>query len=192
MNIVTLSYKSTNYYVLADKNPILLIDAGWPGTMPKFQHESKRMGIALEKIPYLLITHYHPDHAGLAQDLKQMGLKMIVLETQVSSIPLLRGQMKPEDRYVEIDRKGSIDLMLANSRAFLAGIGIQGQIIATPGHSDDSVSLVLDDGSAFVGDLPHPMILGESDPLVSASWEALRAAGAKRMYGAHTPVWMLT
>lgn len=40
----------------------------------------------------------------------------------------------------------------ADSRAFLAGIGIDGEIISTPSHSPDSVSLVLDDGDCFVGD----------------------------------------
>ncbi len=34
--------------------------------------------------------------------------------------------------------------------------GVRGEILKTPGHSDDSVSLVLDSGMVFVGDLHRP------------------------------------
>src|SRR5258708_31859109 len=45
MNIVNVGYDSTNYDVLADSSPKLLIDVGWSGTLPKLQHACKRMGI---------------------------------------------------------------------------------------------------------------------------------------------------
>ena len=66
MNIVNVGYDSTNYYILADTKPRLLVDAGWPGTMPKFQHVCKRAGIAIPDIKHIFVTHFHPDHAGLA------------------------------------------------------------------------------------------------------------------------------
>lgn len=40
------------------------------------------------------------------------------------------------------------------SRALLKGIGIEGELIPTPGHSDDSISLVTDEGHGLTGDLP--------------------------------------
>lgn len=39
------------------------------------------------------------------------------------------------------------------SRPFLKKLGIEGEIIRTVSHSADSVSLILDDGNCFVGDL---------------------------------------
>ena len=35
MNIVNVGYDSTNYYVLGLNATRLLIDVGWPGTLPK-------------------------------------------------------------------------------------------------------------------------------------------------------------
>jgi glyoxylase-like metal-dependent hydrolase (beta-lactamase superfamily II) len=192
MNIVNVGYDSTNYYVLANTRPRLLVDVGFPGTLPKLLNQCKRMGVRFEDIPYLLVTHYHPDHAGLAQEVKRAGCKLILLENQVSAVPALRSQMKPEQHYVEIDLKDNVLLKLEDSRAFLKRIGIDGQIISTPGHSDDSVSLVLDDGAAFTGDLPHPMmIVDESGAAIQASWERIRAAGGKTVYPGHGPVWPL-
>lgn len=192
MNIVNVGYKSTNYYVLADTQPRLLVDAGWPGTLGWLQAACTRMGIDLEQIGHVLVTHYHLDHAGLAQDLKQTGSTLIVVDLQAAFIPMMRAHIKPGDGYTEIDLTRTVTIGIEQSRAFLAGIGIAGQIVHTPGHSDDSVTLLLDDGSAFTGDLTHPMAVPD-DPadLTRQSWQKLRAAGAKTIHPGHGPVWPL-
>ena len=193
MNIVNVGYDSTNYYVLADNSPRLLIDVGWSGTLPKLEHQCRRMGIALADLKHFLVTHFHPDHAGLAQELKRTGVRLVILEHQLAAVPAMAAYMKPENHYVEIDLKDNIVITLAESRSFLAGLGIGGEIIATPGHSDDSISLVLDEGAAFTGDLPHPLLLTDdaTDPS-RRSWDALRAHGVKRAYPGHGPVLQLT
>ena len=188
MNIVNIGYKSTHFYVLADTKPRLLLDIGWPGTLGQFQNVAKRMGIDLASIPYMLATHYHMDHAGLAQELKRLGVKLIVLETQTAAIPLMKRHMKPQDHYVEITLDDNVPLKLADSRAFLSKIGIAGEIVSTPGHSDDSVTLVLDDGSAFTGDLTPQ---GGADEIAKASWDKLRALHVKTIYPGHGPVYPL-
>ena len=190
MNIVNVGYDSTNYYILADSSPRLLVDVGWPGTLPRLQHECKRMGVRLPDLKHFLVTHYHPDHAGLAQELKNTGVKLIVVERQLGAIPLLADVMKPENHYVEIDLSDNIVITEADSRAFLARLGIQGEIVSTPGHSDDSVSLILDDGSVFVGDITHPALAGDDahNP-IRESWAKIIALGGKTIYPGHGPTW---
>ena len=111
------------------------------------------MGIPLKEIKYGLATHYHIDHAGLGQELKQLGVPLLVLETQVAAIPLMKQWTKPQDQYVDITLYDNVTISFAESRTLLERIGLAGDILPTPGHSTDSVSLVLDDGSAFTGDL---------------------------------------
>jgi glyoxylase-like metal-dependent hydrolase (beta-lactamase superfamily II) len=54
------------------------------------------------------------------------------------------------------------------------------------------VSLLLDDGSAFTGDLTHPARIGLEDPVVvRASWRRLQERGATRIYPGHGPAWTL-
>jgi len=190
MNVVNVGYDSTNYYVLADTVPRLLIDVGWPGTLPRLQHQCQRAGVTFSAIRHLLVTHYHPDHAGLAQELKRTGCKLVVLDLQLDAIPLLRNVMKPEHHYQEIDLTDNVLLAPAASRVFLAGLGIQGEIVPTPGHSDDSVTLVLDEGIAFTGDLTHPRAAWDNKA-VYQSWDRLRALGVRRVYPAHGPTWSL-
>jgi len=192
MNIVNVGYRSTNYYVLANHRPRLLLDAGWPGSLGKLRESCRRMGIRLEEIPYQLVTHYHIDHAGLAEELKQLGVKLLVLDIQIAAIPLMRQHIKPQDNYTDISLEGNIVLTEASSRAFLKNIGIDGEIIATPGHSDDSVTLILDEGAAFTGDLTNLALLPD-DPTNAAwqSWQKIRERGATTIYPAHGPVWKM-
>jgi ribonuclease/clavin/mitogillin len=165
---------------------------GWPGTLPKLLHTLKRIGIPLSNITHLLITHYHPDHAGLAQELKQKGVKLIVLANQVAAIPALKQYMKPESNYVDITPDDNIHVQTGRSRLFLHGLGIDGEIIITPGHTDDSITLILDTGVAFTGDLPPESVAEYLAPPVQQSWEHIRAHNARVVYPGHGPVQKLT
>lgn len=192
MNIVNVGYASTNYYVLGAHANRLLVDVGWPGTLARLLATLKRKGIALQDIGYLLVTHYHPDHAGLAQELKAAGVRLIVLEQQLVAIPMLKTYMKPINPYVEISLHDNEQISTAASRAFLKRIGIAGEIAWTPGHSDDSVTLVLDEGAAFTGDLPRPGFADEqASAVVQRSWDTLRALGARTIYPGHAPAYLL-
>jgi ribonuclease/clavin/mitogillin len=190
MTIVNVGYRSTNYWVVSAGTSRLLVDLGWPGTMGQMRANLRRMDIPLDEIRYGLATHYHIDHAGLAQELKQAGVPLLVLEAQVSAIPMMKRWTKPQDNYVDITLHDNVTISFAESRTVLEQIGIPGEIVHTPGHSDDSVSLLLDDGSVFTGDLTHPAYVRERDaPLVWASWRLLGERGATRVYPAHGPVW---
>jgi endoribonuclease LACTB2 len=189
MTIVNVGYRSTNYWVVSAGASRLLVDLGWPGTMGTMRANLERMGVPLKEIRYGLATHYHIDHAGLAQDFKQAGVPLLVLETQIGAIPLMKSWTKPRDHYLDISLHDNVVISFAESRAALHRIGIAGEILHTPGHSDDSVSLLLDDGSVFTGDLTHPALVGGDDAgVVVASWRLLRERGATRLYPGHGPV----
>ena len=101
--------------------------------------------------------------------------------------------MKPADRFTDISLHGNIVVTAADSRNLLADMGLAGEVVHTPGHSDDSVSLVLDNGWVFTGDLPpEGLATSESESAVIRSWEALRARGATTVYPGHGPPRQLT
>jgi glyoxylase-like metal-dependent hydrolase (beta-lactamase superfamily II) len=191
--VVNVGYRSTNYWVVGVGTSRVLVDLGWPGTMGRLRANLDRMGIPLREIRYGLATHYHIDHAGLAQELKQAGVPLLVLDRQVPAIPLMKRWIKPGDHYLDLSMDGNVTISFPESRSLLDRIGIAGEILHTPGHSDDSVSLVLDDGSAFTGDLPPLRFVGEDDAaaVVTTSWEMLRRRGATLVYPAHGPVWAM-
>ncbi len=190
--IVNVGYRSTNFWVVSAGTSRILIDLGWPGMVGALLANLERMGVPLKEVVYALATHYHPDHAGAAQDLKKKGVPLLVIEEQVHAIPLMKRWTKPADNYTEITTHDNVVISVAESRALLARLGIAGEIVHTPGHSDDSVSLLLDTGAAFTGDLTRELMVGrESADVVARSWQTLRDLGATMIYGGHGPPYPL-
>jgi len=188
ITVVNVGYRSTNSWVVSAGTSRLLVDPGWAGSAGTLLATLDRKGIPVAEVRHGLATHYHPDHAGAAQDLKRRGMRLIVVEEQLDAIPRLARWMKPADRYTTIETHDNIVLSCADSRAFLAGIGFAGEIVHTPGHSDDSVTLVLDDGRAFTGDLtPEAMVGGEDPAVVARSWQRLRDLKVTSIYPGHGP-----
>ncbi len=182
-NIVNVGYHSTNYYALGVKGGWLLLDCGWPGTMPQFTAEMKRKDISPSDIKYILATHFHPDHAGLVEEFKKLGAKLILLENQRDALQEADPSSVPS--FVKVSGENNILLQSVESRKFLASLGLSGEIITTPGHSNDSVTLILDEGYAFTGDLPPRFIVREDDAVTKASWERIDAHSIKQIFPAH-------
>ena len=185
MNLVNVGYASTNYYAIDIKNGKLLIDCGWPGTLPQFTKVLRRKGIALSELKYLLVTHLHPDHAGLVQELKNQGTKFVLPECQIPFIDSFSDYFKDKPLpYVEIRQNDNTLLKLADSRSFFASLGLNGELLHTPGHSDDSVTLILDEGYAFTGDL-HPAFMDIEDTMTSESWDKIHKFSIRQIYPGH-------
>jgi endoribonuclease LACTB2 len=187
--IVNVGYRSTNFWVISAGTSRLLVDLGWPGTMATMRANLSKMGVPLGDLRFGMATHYHIDHAGLAQDLKLAGVPLLVLAVQVPFIPRMRDHIKPTDHYTDITLADNHVIDFAESRALLHDIGIRGEIVHTPGHSDDSVSLLLDSGEVFTGDLTHPQFVTDAESDVTlASWQTLRERGARMVYAGHGPI----
>ncbi|HSJ57875.1 MAG TPA: MBL fold metallo-hydrolase [Anaerolineae bacterium] len=189
VTVVNVGYRSTNYWVVSAGSSRLLVDLGWPGSFGLLRANLKRMDIALDQIRYGLATHYHIDHAGAAQELKLAGVPLLVLDVQVTAIPLMKRWTKPADNYLDITTHDNVVISFSESRRVLHEIGIEGEIVHTPAHSEDSVSLVLDNGAAFTGDLaPEGVAADEEMERLAASWRVLREHGATTIYAAHGPI----
>lgn len=192
ITIVDVGYRSTHFWVISAGTSRVMVDLGWPGTMGTLRANLARMDIPLSQVRYGLATHYHIDHAGLAEELKRAGVPLLVLDVQVGAIPVMKRWTKPHDHYVDIRLDDNVVIGFAESRALLARIGIAGEILHTPGHSDDSVSLLLDDGSVFTGDLtPMGFAPDDFDAVASMSWRMLAERGATMVYPAHGPPYPL-
>ncbi|MDF2944058.1 MAG: Zn-dependent hydrolase, glyoxylase [Herbinix sp.] len=188
MNIINLSYKSTNCYLIAVDNGWLMVDAGWPDTFSQLLQLLNQNDISVNEINYLIVTHFHPDHAGLTQNLKDLGTNLVLHEVQVPYINKLNLMYKknPKANFKDIMTNNNIVLTDADNRSFLKSIGINGELITTPGHSDDSVSLIIDDCCAFTGDLPA-LSLAEAydDFVIDDSWDMIQRHPVKKIYPGH-------
>lgn len=190
MDMRILRYHYTNSYLLETNDGWLMFDCDCAGTLGALFKALKAESISLGEVNYLLISHFHPDHAGLAQDLKEMGVILLVMEEQRSYLHVQDAiYAKANDQqFKPISEKGNLYLPCTKSRAFLAGLGLQGEVLHTPGHTEDSVSLILDGKAVFHGDLP-PYAQAEAyqNPKVSRSWAEIMARQPAYSYAGHWP-----
>lgn len=188
MQTIDLLYHHSHNYLVRGRDGWLIFDCDWPVTLPSLFRALKKADVRSDELRFLLVSHYHIDHAGSAEEIKKLGVQLIVMETQQawlnSWVPFAQKDLSLH--FIPISETGNLILKIEDSREFLANFGIEGQILSTPGHSEDSISLVLEDGSAFTGDLPPFQWAGGFDsPALKSSWQLLVNAGAKMAYPAH-------
>lgn len=183
-----LFYDNTRTYLISAGDGYLLFDTGWAGTFPKLCKTLGEKKIKLSDIKYLLISHFHPDHMGIAGELAQEGITVLVMESQTDYVHSSDHIFAKDKRvpYVPISEKHTKVLSFAESRNFLQQLGVEGCILPTPGHSEDSISLCLDSGDFFVGDL-YPLYELEvhEEAAVKKSWEKLLSLKPKCVFYGH-------
>ena len=187
--MIKLRYGNTNTFYIPGSDGGLLVDTDWAGTLPLFFKAIKTAGIEMKAITTLLVTHYHPDHMGIAGELQRLGVKLLVVDVQRLFVHA-SDEIFARDKHLSyraVDESAATVISCAESRDVLKGLGIDGEILHTPSHSEDSVSLALDDGSCLVGDLePLAYLAGyEENPALKSDWEQLMRRRPKRILYAH-------
>ena len=166
----------TQCFLLKCTGGYLLVDTDYPKYYRRFAKKLANLGIAISDIKYLLLTHHHDDHAGFAAELvRSIGCQVIAHRNALSALEQGKSENtggKPVNRCLQIiltfyavvlfHREWNFPPLTLTKRDiviegdnddFLKGIGIDGVILHTPGHTRDSISVLLSDGSAFVGDV---------------------------------------
>ncbi len=209
VNIHSIKLGVGRCYVIQGERTIL-IDAGGPRQAAHFRQAMKALAIDLHSVRLIVITHGHWDHIGSARDIQDMtGARIAMhhrerdwLEESMKVLSpaatlwghVVRAMMVPLLPLIHFPAT-NVTVVVGNEGASLLEYGIPGRVLYTPGHSAGSVSVLLDTGEAFVGDLamnefplrlrPGLPIFAEDMEKVRDSWRRLLAEGAKTVYPAH-------
>ena len=189
--VTKLKYGNTNTYFIRGAKGSILLDTDYAGTLQMFYKEIKKNGISLKDITCVLATHYHPDHMGLVGELVSMGVKYLVMDTQVPNLHF-SDEIFSRDKTLRILPSVPKDkaevIACKDSRAFLAALGIDGEIVSTPSHSEDSITLVLDNGDCFVDLEPMEYMDGyEENKALQSDWEKVMSFSPKVIHYGHAP-----
>ncbi len=196
-------------YIIRDKGTIM-IDGGAPKKLKEFTKAIEEISIKPEDIKLVILTHGHWDHIGSAKEIKEItGAKIAMHQLEKDCLEKSLMLVPPAvnrwghifawimSRFMPLVHIPSTDveIILEDEEFSLADFGIPGKVIHTPGHSSGSVSVLLETGDVFVGDLAmngFPLRLGPGLPIfaddlqkVKESWKMLLDRGAKMIYPAH-------
>ncbi len=162
----------TNWAVVAEGGDVTLVDAGYPGDLPRVLASLERLGLSLSAVRAVLLTHAHPDHIGAAERLRrEHGLAVSTLDSevphargevieQVSELDILRHAWRPSVLLwaLRAVRAGATRVeRLAEVHPFPAGapLEVPGRPVPvpTPGHTTGHCSFHLPErGVLLAGD----------------------------------------
>jgi hydroxyacylglutathione hydrolase len=183
----------SNVFLLTNNQTIILVD-----TSPEFMWKilQKRLdGLNVEQIDLLILTHSHFDHAANAARIKEKyNAKVIIHQTEAKYLTtgnnifptgtniitkfLVKTFVK---QFKSITRYPSCDFDLTFDEYYdLSDFGFNGYLIHTPGHTQGSISVIIDNEIALVGDTMFgifwwtvfPPFASDQDLMLN-SWEKL-------------------
>jgi len=198
----------SNAYLIETEKGFILIDAGMPDKVGKIKKILVEKNADLKDITLIIITHVHYDHVGSLSALKEKtGAKILVHETEkkflekgktdfpagtvlisklISKLSNLISEGKFEAVSPDITIKDTYDLKQH---------GIDGEIIHTPGHTNGSISVIINEEDIICGDtlfnfMPHsvyPPFANDKKQLIK-SWKKVKQYNCKRFHPGHGSV----
>ena len=171
MNIRSITAPNPGAFTLDGTRTYLLGETAVLDPGPAIESHIDAIRAAMPRLDTILITHRHGDHAPAAMPLK---------ETTGATVVAPRNVPGPVDRQVA----GGEVLRIA---------GVDVEVIATPGHTNEHVCYLTSEGDLFTGDT----ILGTGTTAIFPpdghmgdyirSLYTLRARNPKRIHPAHGP-----
>lgn len=167
--------RAANTYLVEAGNGLVLVDTGMPGSEKAILKAVASLGRQPSDVKLILLTHRHWDHIGSAAALKKETSGKLV--SHAFEKPYVAGTLvvitpRAWSLYGRIARRvlavGSSAAKLfrlvkyhpvlvdeaSDEEGVLDGVGLDGSIVWTPGHTKGSVSLFLNKSRvAIIGDL---------------------------------------
>jgi glyoxylase-like metal-dependent hydrolase (beta-lactamase superfamily II) len=183
MKPITIPLSMSSVFLIPCPSGYLQIDTGYEYDYPLYRRNLAKVGIPLENVRYLALTHHHDDHAGFLDELTRETAITIIAHEAASAL-LKTGQndktrgggyMNGLIKFVagikmRFDPRWTLtfppfalrekDILLTGSdNQILRDLGIAGQILYTPGHCLDHIVIALDSGEVFCGDAAASFLL---------------------------------
>jgi len=194
-----------NVFLLVCDDHTLLFDSSMKGERKQIMNRLKSLGIS--KLDALVFSHTHFDHAGNAACFRhQYTPSVIVHESEAAFLergdtPLPAGTNRITRYLMHLQATKKIPSFAyepcecdikVQDRMDLQGMGFPAYLIHTPGHSQGSVSLIIDDEIALVGDTMFGQIPGVIFPFfaddpqeVIRSWGRLLDTPCQQFFPVH-------
>lgn len=204
-NIKVINLGMVNTYVIQGKQTIL-VDTGMKGNDKKILKALHAMGLHPQDIKLIVLTHCHEDHIGSLDALVEATGAQVLIDSleydtwcgnepaDIEPLNFIVKKMMDRASKKEVEvHVPHVDIKMTETFD-LSDFGINGKVYRTPGHSKGSISILLDNGSCFIGDQlmammpfskPKKPFLAYSLDEIKKSIKGLVNLGATTFYLSH-------
>lgn len=127
----------------------VLIDTGFPGQFEDIQVEMERVGVSVDKLKFVILTHQDIDHIGSLPDVLENGVSDIKVYAHELDKPYIEGDLPLlKDVHVENPPKGKVSDTVIDGQELPYCGGIL--ILHTPGHTPGHISLYLKQSKTLI------------------------------------------
>lgn len=205
--IVPVPLGRANAYFVIREQEVVLVDTGTKGNARKIVHSLSNRGLSPRHIRLIILTHTHYDHCGSLKALKDStDAPAMVHENEAARLMEGYGGFpKGTTALTRLisgfgrilgKRMGGYDPVVPDitvkDRLGLEAYGLDGYVLATPGHTAGSLSLILHHEHAIVGDTffnifkrsLFPPFADDPEELMK-SWKKLYETGCTHFYPGH-------
>lgn len=213
MKFVNVGNRISNNYIIKLQKGYLLIDTGYPEQFNSFCNKLNKKGIDSKEIKYILLTHTHDDHAGFLNDLLDNSDAKVILHQEAVE-RLKKGQNsfdggctsffalafcnimkllgKGDHVFPPVDRQERYIILNEVTQPKIEK-ELYGIIINLPGHTSDSIGLLLQDGSFFCGDAAMNGFPSRNKVIIwvedlenyKKSWQVMIDSNPTKIYPSH-------
>jgi len=161
ITITKIKLPLANAYLIQGERA-MLVDTGAPGDADRILQALRQANVAPADLVLILLTHGHGDHVGAANELAAVSGAPVALHAADDAMArsgrnvlgTLNGlEARLITPFVDKPFPPVTASLIFDSALDLSPYGVAGRVIATPGHTPGSVSLLLNNGDAIVGDL---------------------------------------
>ena len=167
--------RAANTYLVEADNGLVLVDTGMPGSEKRILKAIASLGRKPSEVKLILLTHRHWDHIGSAAALKRetsgtlvshgfekpyVAGTLVVITPRAWSLygRIVRRVLAFASSMAKLFRLVKYHPVLvdeaSDEESVLDGVGLDGSIVWTPGHTKGSISLFLNKSNvAIIGDL---------------------------------------
>ncbi len=144
VEVLELEFNGNMIYptLLWDQDMAVLIDTGFPGQMEDLLVAIDKIGVALDNLQVVILTHQDIDHIGNLPDILQINGSNMKVYAHKLDKPYIQGDLPLlKDGHIANPPKGRVDETLHDGQELPYCGGIC--VIHTPGHTSGHISLYL-------------------------------------------------